>query len=142
MQNKTDINQENRELENALSGLAPAQLSISQEQLMFKAGLACAKRRTAFWRSICAVLTAILGISLTLNISAQNQQGTPNPAYTTAAVHEQQKNFKSTKYSRDNSYIILRNKILREGLNALPKQKQSYSPTKPVSIKELLNDVV
>ncbi|MDA7915980.1 hypothetical protein N9B94_01950 [Verrucomicrobia bacterium] len=64
MKESDELNPGDREFESALAGINLAETRINRDELAFALGKASVARRLNGWRSISAVLTAVLLISL------------------------------------------------------------------------------
>jgi len=151
MSEKNQLTPAQQELENALSRLQPAASNLDREKLMYRAGQASARRQKLTWPAVAALLAVLLGASLFYQSPSQPerivyvpQPAAPDNTYSSLTVE-------TKRPPRSAQYILLRNKILAEGLDVLPvtgtstgiskdelwRELQQIMPNKPI-IKGLL----
>ena len=121
MQNQEELTPAQQELECVLGSLQPAAGRRQRDRLMYRAGQVSMKRRNFFWPTIATVLAVMLGVSILYRPPAPAERivyverpATPENNYGTLAVDNQ-------RPPRPAQYIILRDKILTEGMEALPE---------------------
>jgi hypothetical protein len=132
MQNEKKLTRPQQELENALQSLQPAPVNIERDRLMYLTGQMAARRRQLFWPAIAALLAVALTAALVYRQPAPGPQTIdrvvyvqvekPAPALTAAAgAAIELTPADSEQWRRQADYFKLRDKILDEGVDALPE---------------------
>ena len=121
MSEKNKLTPAQQELENALSSLQPAAVDLDRDQLMYRAGQSSARRQNFAWPAFAALLAVMLGASLFYRPPAQNerivyvrQPANPDNVYSALILETEHP-------TRSAQYILLRDKILDQGIQALPE---------------------
>ena len=144
MQNEKDLTPGQLELESALGKLRPSQGVVNRDQLMFRAGISAGQKRNRRWQVLTMILTVALGISVLYHPAAWTIE---KKQYLTTAPQQSVHPLVSTDFSstqrksgyRSANYIKLRNKVLTDGIDALPQRNFSYGTTEPpMTRRELL----
>jgi len=137
MPEKNKLNPIQQELENALSSLKPAALNLDRDKLMFRAGQSSARRQNFAWPAVAVLLAVMLGASLLYRPPAQTerivyvpQPATPDNTYSSLMVETE-------RPPRSAQYIHLRDKILAEGMDALPESTGSTGENQDELWREL-----
>ncbi len=128
------------ELEAALRSLRPAAAAIERDRLMFQAGRATVRRSGRAWLGAVAVLAAALGASLlhrpqpriVERIVRVQTPATPTVAGAAFASAGQ------TDWTGQGRYLRLRERLLAEGLDALPAPAEVATPERPERLEDLL----
>jgi hypothetical protein len=110
------------ELEQALGRIRPAAHAISRERVMFEAGRASMRGRLYAWRAAAAVLA--LGMGLILGLGWVGRGGR-HPVAEPMDLASEAATFSpvaaaSTPALDDFSYAMVRSRVLRDGVEALP----------------------
>lgn len=139
-----------QELESALGSLKPAASHAGRDELMFNAGQAAARRHTHSWQLLSVILACVLTASVIMRPEPKTQiiENTeyvymPIPTTPTTPVAHLTGN---TPRPNPNSYITLRNKILTDGLEALPENRTKRSgqsgKSEPMTREQLLQEML
>lgn len=137
MHNKDQLPPALEELTSALGRLAPAEVSIDRDRMMFLAGRRSARRGQRFWPCLTTVLTISLCISMLRGFGVERVDRTvPLPkAQLDLAVWESRPTRISWQVRApavgEASYLKLRQEVLAHGLDALPVEKASSSAGEP-----------
>ena len=142
MKNETEFTPAEMELEAALGGLQPVAVAIERDRLMYRAGQSSARRRNLAWPILSIALALMLGVSLLHQPEPQMQTveveklvyiTKPTPA-TQSALHVATQTVRPDPYQlqAQANYVKLRDKVLTEGLDALPIREVSS----PRSVEE------
>jgi hypothetical protein len=137
MKNETEFTPVEMELEAALGSLQPVAVAIERDRLMYRAGQSSARRRNLAWPILSVALTLLLGVSLlhqpetrgqTVEVEKLVYITKPAPA-TQPALHAATQSTRSDLYQLQvqAKYVKLRDKVLTEGLDALPIREISSS---------------
>ncbi|MFC1783385.1 hypothetical protein ACFL02_07340 [Planctomycetota bacterium] len=150
MQNEKELTRPQQELENALQSLRPAPMNIERDRLMFRAGQTSGRRRNLIWPAIAAVLAMMLGASLVYHQPTPPLEPKviqrvvyvpvekPTPTITPAAGAAIELTSADTqRWRRQADYFKLRDKVLDEGMDALPEPLVSTGAAPNESWEEL-----
>ncbi len=145
MQNDNGLNPLERELEAALGTLAPTQVGLSRDQVMFQAGRASIRRRNRLWQGVSSGLVILLLVSIISRpepnmievgpeIAAADAPGV-SPAAATAIDADRGQAFRQ--------YVRTRRAVLERGLDVLPASKPGRTPMgEPPLTREDLRDLL
>lgn len=135
MSNENGLTPAEMELEAALGGLQPVAVAIERDRLMYRAGQSSARRRNLAWPILSVALALLLGVSLLHQPETQLQTVEveklvykTNPASPTQlALHVARQSIWPDSYQlqAQANYVKLRDKVLTEGLDALPIREVS-----------------
>ena len=135
MPNENGLTPAEMELETALGGLQPVAVAIERDRLMYRAGQSSARRRNLAWPILSVALALLLGASLLHQPEPQPQTVevetlvyVPVPAPSTQpAIHMSAQTVRPDPYQlqAQANYVRLRDKVLTEGLDALPIREVS-----------------
>jgi len=140
MLNEEQLPPAEREFESALAGLRPADPSIDRDRLMFLAGCASVRRPSWMWPSVTVLLAVVLAVLLIARPAPQQieriiyieSDRLPTAWMPTARTEHM--------VPPEAMYVKLRNRVLKYGLDALPKPKFSVlTDEPPLTIESLLN---
>ena len=147
MRNENGLTPAQKELESTLAGLTPGAVDIPRDRLMFRAGQASARRRTILWAPLSVALAVMLTTSLLI-------RPTPPPAeYIERIVYvpvEMSDSWDGALARAEPihparpqshsiiSYLNLRDKVLTDGVEALPKPVSTSSAEPVESLEKLL----
>ncbi len=135
MSNENGLTPAEIELEAALGGLQPVTVAIERDRLMYRAGQSSARRRNLAWPILSIALALMLGVSLmhqpetkTKTVKVEKLVYIPQPAPSTQpttrmATHTGQPD--PYQIQAQANYVKLRDKVLTEGLDALPIREVS-----------------
>jgi hypothetical protein len=136
MVNENGLTPAELELESALGGLRPAAVAVERDRLMYRAGQSSARRRNLAWPILSIALALMLGVSLLHQPEAQEQTveveklvyikeaEPPTQSVLQAAIQGAQPD--PYQLEAQANYVKLRDKVLTEGLDVLPK-RTTYS---------------
>ena len=127
MQNQEGLTPAQRELEGVLGSLQPAAGQQQRDRLMYRAGQVSMQRRNFFWPTIAAVLAVMLGASLAYRSPASESTERVvyvpmerSPAGAGASVMASG-TMGTNRRMGQAQYIKLRDRVLTEGVKALPE---------------------
>ena len=134
------------EFEKQLMNLAPAEPALDPTAAAYQAGYRTAQRNSRKWQVSSGCLTVIAICLFVFNHTGSHLQPQSNNANYNIQFVKADNNVKFNKTKsglskpkklNDNSYLLLRRRVLDEGLDALPKS--SGSKGKVYSLKDMLN---
>lgn len=135
MSNENGLTPAEMELEAALEGLQPVAVAIERDRLMYRAGQSSARRRNLAWPILSVALALMLGVSLlnqpepqTQTVEVEKLVYITQPAPPTqSAIHVATQGGQPDAYQlrAQANYVRLRDKVLTEGLDALPIREVS-----------------
>lgn len=120
MRDEMNINPADRELESALRGLKPVASAVDPIGCAFDAGRASMRRQNRTWQGACAALLVCVGALATLRTGQAPQQPSDPGVYAAA-----------TPTASPDSYLLVRNRVLQDGLGALPSLPAGNPVTPP-----------
>jgi hypothetical protein len=147
MQNENGLTPAQKELESTLAGLSPSSVDIPRDRLMFRAGQASARRRTILRLPLSIALAVMLTASLLFRPTPPPVERIEHIVYVPVemsdswdgalacaeAIHPARPQSRSTI-----SYLNLRDKVLTDGVEALPKPVSATSAEPVESLEKLL----
>lgn len=132
MPNENGLTPAERELEAALGGLQPVAVAIERDRLMYRAGQSSARRRNLAWPILSISLVLMLSVSLLQRPEAQVQTVEveklvyiQEPAPSVASMEHVATPVRPAdpyQLQAQVRYVKLRDKVLTEGLDVLPKR--------------------
>ena len=135
MPNENGLTPAEMELEAALGSLQPVTVAIERDRLMYRAGQSSARRRNLAWPILSVALALMLGVSLlhqpepqTQTVEVEKLVYVTKPATPTqSALHVATQGGQPDPYQLEAqaNYVKLRDKVLTEGLDALPIREVS-----------------
>jgi len=138
MSNENGLTPAEMELEAALGGLQPVAVAIERDRLMYRAGQSSARRRNLAWPILSVALALMLGVSMlqqpepqTQTVEVEKLVYVTKPAPPTqSAIYVATQGGQPDPYQLEAqaNYVKLRDKVLTEGLDALPVRKASSTP--------------
>jgi hypothetical protein len=136
------------EFENALRSLRPEGGAIDRDELMFRAGRAAGHRQGNHWRlaaGVFAVLTVTLGAALLVRPAAEVQERVryvEHSAPTRVPVRPgpEAEPERRTGSGRPLVYYDLRERVLTEGVDALPAQR--WAAGRAVTVEEMMEEML
>ena len=126
MRNDDGMTPQERELEAALGGLAPARSGINRDQVMFCAGRASARRRNRLWQGLSSTLAILLLISLV----SRSQPGPLEPPREMIVHHTLERPSRpAARVDEDRleafrQYVRTRRAVLDRGVDAIPASSE------------------
>ncbi|UCE48737.1 MAG: hypothetical protein JSW47_01045 [Phycisphaerales bacterium] len=142
MQDKEDLSPAEKALESALGQLKPTTYTMSRDELMFNAGRATAGSKGP-WQMLSGLLTVLLLGSVLIRPGSNGPRelvGPVEPAhFEMAQVVDQPAQVKSRGSLE---YVTLREKVIEQGLDALPLRHGVGSAELPRSRKQLLDSML
>jgi hypothetical protein len=133
MNNENRLTPAEMELEAALGGLQPVAVAIERDRLMYRAGQSSARRRNLAWPILSIALSLLLGVSLLHQPESQVQTvereklvyiTKPAPRTQPALQMAAQTGLPDPyQVQAQANYVKLRDKVLTEGLDVLPKRR-------------------
>jgi len=137
MSEKNQLTPAQQELENALSHLQPAAPNLDRDILMYRAGQSSARQPNVTWPAVAALLAVLLGASLLYRSPSQNERivyvpQPAAPANTFSAI-----TLETERPPRKAQYILLRNKVLAEGVVVLTEMTPATESRTDDSIDQM-----
>jgi hypothetical protein len=130
-----EMNGADRELEDALRGLKPADARIDPLECAFHAGQHAAQKRVLVWRSTCAALAIALSaaILMPLRSATPSREHVASPAAQFATTTSTTP-IREPETLSDISVLRLRNVALEHGIDATPRS--SGTRGKSLSVRD------
>ncbi len=138
MKNENGLTPADMELESALGSLQPTAVAIEQDRMMYRAGQTSARRRNLAWPILSLALALMLGVSLLHQPGTQMQTVEveklvyiPKPASSiqlTFPRATQTGQPDPYQLQSQANYVKLRDKVLSEGMDALPIREERARP--------------
>ena len=150
MQNEKDLTPALVEIQDALGQLQPASPGIDRDRLIFYAGRNSSRRSSRSWQALSVLLILMLSVSIFYRTEPEiidNIEYVYHEPYTSSGEAFKTSNYSTYKWERDRSaanYIILRNRVITQGPEALnsPPLNSTISeppPTREQLLQELLS---
>jgi hypothetical protein len=155
-----ELSPANQELERALGELKPASPHLDRDRLMFRAGQASVKKNPIFWPALSGALSVLLAISWMVQFQSPSHSresrelreaklrtfkaATAEPGANPIQWVVNEWESPSINNSPSTAYLALRNRVLKRGLDGLPKERtgnasrsvETWSPFNPGSTDE------
>ena len=138
------------EFEKQLMNMTPVEPELDPAAAAYEAGYRNGRQNKRLWQASCSIMTILVVLLAGLNYSASRPAANTQPARSNVQLaciddHDQVNKIKleltnikkAKKELNENSYLLLRRRVLDEGLDALPES--SGNSGKVYTFKDSLN---